>query len=324
MTGSAPGELTVHENPGMLSGATDALRRNGRRIVLVPTMGAMHAGHRELIRAARRTPDAATVVSIFVNPLQFGAHEDLDRYPRQFEADLAMCRAEGVDLVFAPEAEAMYPPGSDTTVRAGALGAELEGASRPGHFTGVLTVVAKLFGIVGPDGAFFGEKDYQQLVLIRRMVRDLHLGVQVVGVPTVREPDGLALSSRNVYLDAAQRATAAMLWAALVAGSNAGRLGAEAVRAEAAKVLATPRPPRHPTLTVDYLALRDSELGPAPERGQARLLVAATVGTTRLIDNVGVHLGVADPTAHSAAFSASARVPVQGLDTGGPRCSAPC
>ncbi|MGH3929101.1 MAG: pantoate--beta-alanine ligase [Pseudonocardiaceae bacterium] len=324
MTGFAPGELTVHEEPVTLSRATDALRRSGRRIVLVPTMGALHAGHRELIRAARRTPDAVTVVSIFVNPLQFGVHEDLDRYPRQFEADLAMCRAEGVELVFAPEAEAMYPPGSDTTVRAGALGAELEGASRPGHFTGVLTVVAKLFGIVGPDRAFFGEKDYQQLVLIRRMAQDLHLGVQVVGVPTVREADGLALSSRNAYLNAEERIAAATLWAALVAGSTAGRFGADAVRTEAAKVLATPRSPQQPAVTVDYLALRDCGLGPAPERGQARLLVAATVGSTRLIDNIGVYLDVADSTAPSGAFSASEHVPVQGSDTGGPRCSAPC
>ncbi|MGQ0775629.1 MAG: pantoate--beta-alanine ligase [Pseudonocardiales bacterium] len=324
MTGFASGELTVHEDPATLSRVTDVLRRSGRRVVLVPTMGALHVGHRELIRAACAAPDAVTVVSIFVNPLQFGPHEDLARYPRQFEADLALCRSEGVGLVFGPKAAAMYPPGSDTTVQAGALGAELEGASRPGHFTGVLTVVAKLFGIVGPDCAFFGEKDYQQLVLIRRMTRDLHLGVHVVGVPTVREPDGLALSSRNVYLDAEERATAATLWAALVAGSNAGHRGADAVRAAATEVLTRPRPPQQPAVAVDYLALRDCELGPAPERGPARLLVAATVGNTRLIDNVGVYLGVTDPTVSTGAFPASESVPAQGSDTGGPRCSAPC
>ncbi|MGH8921769.1 MAG: pantoate--beta-alanine ligase, partial [Actinomycetes bacterium] len=285
MTGFAPGEPTVHKDPATLSEVACALRRGGSEVLLVPTMGALHAGHRELIRTAGRTPNAVTVVSIFINPLQFGPHEDLARYPRRFEADLAMCREEGVELVFAPGAEAMYPPGSDTTVHAGALGAELEGASRPGHFTGVLTVVAKLFGIVGPDRAFFGEKDYQQLVLIRRMVQDLRLGVQVVAVPTVREPDGLALSSRNAYLDAEERAAAVTLWAALAAGSRAGRRGADAVCAAASEVLARPHPPHRPAVIVDYLALRGCGLGPAPARGQARLLVAATVGATRLIDN---------------------------------------
>ncbi|MGH3917140.1 MAG: pantoate--beta-alanine ligase [Pseudonocardiaceae bacterium] len=296
MTGFTPGELTVHEDPATLSEVTCALRRSDAEVLLVPTMGALHAGHRELIRTACRTPGAVTVVSIFVNPLQFGPHEDLARYPRRFEADLAMCREEGVELVFAPGVEAMYPPGSDTTVHPGVLGAELEGASRPGHFTGVLTVVAKLFGIVGPDSAFFGEKDYQQLVLVRRMVQDLRLDVRVVGIPTVREPDGLALSSRNAYLDTAERAAAVTLWTALAAGAGAGHRGADAVCAAAGEVLARPCPPRHPAVVVDYLALRDCGLGPAPVRGNARLLVAATVGTTRLIDNVGVYLNAPEAT----------------------------
>ncbi|MDQ3760707.1 MAG: pantoate--beta-alanine ligase [Actinomycetota bacterium] len=295
MTSLRHADLSVYHDPDALSAVTRTLRRAGHLVVLVPTMGALHAGHRALIRAARATPGASTVVSIFLNPLQFGPQEDLDCYPRRFDADLAMCQEEGVDLVFAPSTEAMYPPGSDTTVVPGALGNELEGASRPGHFAGVLTVVAKLFGIIGPDRAFFGEKDYQQLVLIQRMVQDLRLGVQVVAVPTVRDADGLALSSRNVYLDAEARAAAVTLSAALTAGVQAAALGRDAVLAAASEVLAG-----QPTVALEYLALRDPQLGPAPQQGPARLLLAATVGTTRLIDNVGLHLcsrtsGVAVP-----------------------------
>ncbi len=278
--------LTVHDDPAAVSAVTRALRRSGRPVVLVPTMGALHAGHRALIRAARATPGACTVVSIFVNPLQFGPQEDLDCYPRSFDADLAMCREEGVELVFAPGVDAMYPAGSDTTVVPGPLGAELEGASRPRLFTGVLTVVAKLFGIVAPDRSFFGEKDYQQLVLVQQMAQDLRLGVQVVGVPTVREPDGLALSTRNAYLDAEARAAAVALSAALTAGLQAAVHGPDVVLAAASEVLAA-----QPAVAVDYLALRDPRLGPAPRQGVARLLLAARVGTTRLIDNVGLHLG---------------------------------
>jgi pantoate--beta-alanine ligase len=283
------GHLTLHADPAGLARVTRALRGTGRRVVLVPTMGALHAGHRELIRAARLVPGAVTVVSIFVNPLQFGAGEDLDRYPRSLESDLELCRSEGVELVFAPDTAALYPPGASTTVHPGPLGSELEGVSRPGHFTGVLTVVAKLFGIVRPDRALFGEKDYQQLVLIHRMVRDLQLGVEVVGVPTVRESDGLAVSSRNVYLTPQQRRVAAALSAALAAGVHAGARGADVVLA-ARRVLDA-----EPTVAVDYLVLRDRRLGPAPDQGEARLLVAATVGTTRLIDNVGVVLAVPRP-----------------------------
>jgi pantoate--beta-alanine ligase len=289
MPRSGSGVLSVHDDPAALSAVTRRLRRAGRTVVLVPTMGALHAGHRALIQAAQATPGASTVVSIFLNPRQFTSRQDFDRYPRRLDADLEMCRQEGVELVFAPSVEAMYPPGSATTVTPGALGAELEGASRPGHFIGVLTVVAALFGITSPDRAFFGEKDYQQLVLIQRMVADLHLGVQVVGVPTVRDADGLALSSRNVHLDARERLAALALPAALSAGAQAGVHGPGAVLAAASDVVAA-----QGALALDYLALRDPALGAAPRRGPARLLLAATVGTTRLIDNVGLYLGVAD------------------------------
>jgi pantoate--beta-alanine ligase len=286
------GKLAVYDDPAAVSAFTRAARGAGRPVVLVPTMGALHAGHRSLIRAAqsfpeaRDAPDAAVVVSIFVNPLQFDSPTDLDRYPRQFEADLTVCRQEGVKMVFAPSVEAMYPPGSNTTVAPGALGDELEGASRPGHFVGVLTVVAKLFGIVGPDCALFGEKDYQQLVLIQRMVADLRMGVEVIGLPTVRDPDGLAVSSRNVHLDRAARAAAVALPAALATGAREAARGGEAVLAAAYEVLSA-----HPAVALDYLVLRDPQLGPAPPRGPARLLVAATIGSTRLIDNASLQLG---------------------------------
>ncbi|MBV9031412.1 MAG: pantoate--beta-alanine ligase [Pseudonocardiales bacterium] len=289
MTGLRCGGLTVHHDPAALSAVTRTLRRAGRPVTLVPTMGALHAGHRALIRAAQATPGASTVVSIFLNPMQFDSRHDLDHYPRRSDADLAMCREEGVELVFVPGVEVMWPPGSDTTVAPGALGSELEGAIRPGHFVAVLTVVAKLFGIVGPDRAFFGEKDYQQLVLVQRMVADLRMDVQVVGVPTVREADGLALSSRNVHLDGDARGAAAALSAALSAGARAGVHGPDAVLAAAGDVLAA-----QPAVALDYLALRDPQLRPAPRRGPARLLLAATVGTTRLIDNVDLRLGIAD------------------------------
>jgi pantoate--beta-alanine ligase len=277
---------TVYNDPAALSAATRGVHRAGRPVVLVPTMGALHAGHRSLIRAAKAVPDSCTVISIFVNPLQFDARDDLDRYPRRLDADLAVCREEGVEMVLAPSVEAMYPPGSGTTVAPGPLGAELEGASRPGHFAGVLTVVAKLFGIVSPDRALFGEKDYQQLVLIQRMVADLQMDVQVIGLPTVRDPDGLALSSRNVHLDRVARAAAVTLPAALSAGAQAGAWGPDAVLAAAHDVLSA-----QPAVVLDYLALRDPQLAPAPPWGPARLLVAATVGSTRLIDNVCLHLG---------------------------------
>jgi pantoate--beta-alanine ligase len=245
-------------------------------VAVVMTMGALHEGHRELIRAARRHADHV-LVTIFVNPLQFGPNEDFERYPRTLDSDLAACRAEGVDLVFAPARDEMYP-GGEPLVRLdpGPLGDVLEGAVRPGHFAGVLTVVAKLLLLTAADVAFFGEKDYQQLALIRRMVRDLEIPVEVRGVPTVRETDGLALSSRNRYLSAEQRQYALVLSRALRAGAEQDT--AAGALAAARAVLAG--------VEVDYLAVTDPDLGPAPASGPARLLVAARIGATRLIDNV--------------------------------------
>ncbi len=270
----------------------DAALRGGRAagtgVGLVPTMGALHAGHAALVRRARA--EAGTVVvSVFVNPLQFGPGEDLDRYPRTFEDDLVVCRAEGVDVVFAPSVEEVYPGGEPlVTVDPGPLGSELEGATRPGHFRGVLTVVAKLLGLVRPDLALFGEKDYQQLVLVRRMAADLCTGVDVVGVETVREDGGLALSSRNAYLDPDQRVAARALSSALRAGAEAGPRGERAVLDAARSVLAGA-----PGLDVDYLVLRPADLS-GPPAADARLLVAARVGGTRLLDNVAVRLGASD------------------------------
>jgi pantoate--beta-alanine ligase len=252
---------------------------------LVPTMGALHAGHVSLIDTSVRL-SGATVVTIFVNPLQFGPNEDYARYPRTLEADVAACAAAGADLVWAPAVEDVYPGGPvQTAVTPGRLGDELEGAVRPGHFAGVLTVVAKFFGLVRPAVGYFGEKDYQQLTLIRQMAADLDLMVAVAGVPTVREADGLALSSRNVYLSADDRARATVLSRALFAGQAAAGSGAEAVLSVAGKVLA-----EEPEVAVDYLELRGADLGAVPDRGPARLLVAAKVGPTRLIDNVAVDL----------------------------------
>ncbi len=265
------------------------VRRSGGRVGLVPTMGALHAGHASLMTQARRRlgTEDVLVVSIFVNPLQFGPGEDLDRYPRTWESDLATCAAHGVDLVFAPAPEEVYPGGEpQVTVEPGPLGTVLEGAVRPGHFRGVLTVVAKLLGLVRPDLAVFGEKDYQQLTLVRRMVSDLCLGVEVVGAETLREDDGLALSSRNRYLDQDGRRLAATLSAALRAGARAASEGADAVLAAATAVLG-----ETPHLQVEYVALTGPDLGPAPDRGAARLLLAARVGDTRLIDNMAVGLG---------------------------------
>ena len=252
-------------------------------LALVPTMGALHDGHAELIRLAGTLADAVAV-SIFVNPLQFGPAEDLDRYPRTPERDLELLDRLGVGLVFAPGVAEIYPDGRPAvTVDPGPLGALLEGASRPGHFAGVLTVVTKLLGLVRPDVAVFGEKDYQQLALIRRTVADLELGVRIVGGPTVRDPDGLALSSRNRYLSADQRQQALALPRALRAGADEGPNGAGAVLKAATEALRG--------IDVDYLALRGVDLGPAPDAGPARLLVAARIGTTRLIDNVPLTLG---------------------------------
>lgn len=282
----AAGELNVYTEPNEIAAVCRALRATGRRVMLVPTMGALHDGHLALVRAAARVPGAVVVVSIFVNPLQFGTGEDLDGYPRTLEHDLAVLRGAGVHAAFTPTAATMYPHGPRTTVHPGELGAQLEGAARPGHFAGMLTVVLKLLQIVGPDRVFFGEKDYQQLVLVRQMVTDLNIATEVVGVPIVREPDGLAMSSRNRYLDAEQRELAVTLSAALAAGRAASGGGAAAVETAAAEVLAA-----RPAVDVDYLVVRDRMLGPPPRQGPARLVVAARLGTTRLLDNIAVELG---------------------------------
>ena len=254
--------------------------------MLVPTMGALHEGHLTLVRAAKRVPGAVVVVSIFVNPLQFGASEDLDAYPRPLDDDLALLRAEGVEIAFAPTAADMYPAGQRTTVLPGPLGAELEGDSRPTHFAGMLTVVLKLLQITKPDRAFFGEKDYQQLVLVRQMTDDFDLDTRIVGVPIVREPDGLAMSSRNAYLDEVQREQAGALSAALLAGMYAASRGVAAALDAARAVL-----DEVPAIDVDYIEVRDTWLGPPPIEGAARMLVAGRLGRTRLLDNIAIDVG---------------------------------
>lgn len=258
------------------------------RVAVVMTMGALHEGHLALVRAAREAADAV-LVTVFVNPLQFAAGEDLERYPRTLDADVALLAAEGVDLVLAPTRDEVYPLRQEVQVSAGRLGAVFEGASRPGHFDGVLTVVLKLMHLTRPDVAVFGEKDAQQLALVRRMVDDLALDVRVLGVPTVRDRDGLALSSRNRYLDPGERSSALALSKALRAGAAAAAGGRQAVLAAASAELA-----RAEHVRLDYLALvGEPGLEPDPEEGPARLLVAARVGTTRLIDNQSLCLGQA-------------------------------
>lgn len=267
----------------------DSVDRVQRR-VFVPTMGALHEGHRELIRVARRNvgSDGEVVVSVFVNPTQFAAGEDYDSYPRTMEADEALCRQEGVDILYAPSVDDIY--GSSTrrsavTIDPGPLGDELEGASRPGHFSGVLTVVAVLFTKVRPDAAVFGEKDFQQLELIRRMNDDLGFGIDVIGVDTVRDADGLALSSRNSYLTDEQREDARAIPQALAAGRAAASAGPDAVVTAAQRVLDAAG------ITIDYLDVRGNDCELLTSPGTARFFVACLVGTTRLIDNCAVELG---------------------------------
>ena len=267
-----------------------ALANRPGEVGVVMTMGALHDGHRELIRVARRRC-AVIVVTVFLNPLQFAPGEDLTRYPKTLDSDVELCAAEDVDLVFAPSVAEVYPLGDQPQVRvqAGPLGDVLEGASRPGHFDGVLTVVAKLLHLTSPDVAYFGQKDAQQLLLIRRMAQDLDFPVEVVAVPTVRDPDGLALSSRNTYLTDEDRDVALTLSRALHAGAAAAGGGPDRVREEASAVLA-----EQPGIGVDYLALVDPhDLREVTDAfaGEALLAVAAKVGTTRLIDNVLVTLG---------------------------------
>lgn len=284
-------------------------RAGGARVGLVPTMGALHEGHASLMAEARRRvgEDGRVVVSIFVNPLQFAPGEDLDRYPRTLDADLELCAQQGVDVVFAPEPEEVYPGGvragetdERITVEPGPLGSELEGLSRPTHFRGVLTVVAKLFGLVRPDVAVFGEKDYQQLVLIRAMAQNLCMGIEVVGAETVREADGLAKSSRNRYLDEEQRTAALALSRVLRAAQQGARYGVDTALGEARAELRSAH-----KVDLDYLEIRLPDLTPLPAEvpagTEARVLIAARVGTTRLIDNMPLVLGAVEPTSPSSA-----------------------
>ncbi len=258
------------------------------KVGFVPTMGFLHAGHCSLIEQAR-TDNDLVVVSIFVNPLQFGEGEDYDDYPRNLENDIAMCAAAGVDVVFTPDVTEMYPLPLATTINPGPLADVLCGANRAGHFQGVATVVAKLLSIIGPCRAYFGEKDFQQLTIVRRIVSDLSLPVQVVGCPTVREADGLALSSRNAYLSIDERVQAPVLWQALNAGAelvNSGERHPEALQEKMAAVIATA-----PLAQIDYTAALPAAtlVADGPLRGEVRLLVAARFGAARLIDNIGCY-----------------------------------
>jgi pantoate--beta-alanine ligase len=269
-----------------LSDALEAERRAGGRVGLVPTMGALHDGHAALVERAAADCDVVAV-TIFVNPLQFGAGEDLDAYPRTLDADVKLAEQAGASIVFAPTVAEMYGDGTATTVAvASTMTGVLEGASRPGHFDGVATVVAKLFAMAGRCRAYFGEKDFQQLAVVRRMATDLSFPVEVVGCPTVRADDGLALSSRNAYLTDEERAAAPVLRRALLAGADALRAGQDAEAAMYA-VLAT-----EPLVTPDYAVVVDAATlePPTEPTGDLRLLVAGRLPSARLIDNLGVTL----------------------------------
>ena len=284
---SAVNEIPVVERASELRAAVDAVRRQGGSVGLVPTMGYFHEGHQSLVAHSASENDL-TVVSIFVNPLQFAEGEDYGTYPRDLDRDREMCAAVGAELVFAPSIEEMYPQTPITSVTVKGLNAVLEGRFRPTHFDGVTTVVAKLFLMLGPGRAYFGEKDYQQLAIIRRMAADLSLPVEVVGCPTFREPDGLAMSSRNVYLSTDERPAATVLWRSLQAGRNAvveGSRDPDEVEAVMAAVLAA-----EPKASPDYSAAVDAATLDRPDvlAGELRLLVAARVGRARLIDNMGV------------------------------------
>ncbi|HLT70607.1 MAG TPA: pantoate--beta-alanine ligase [Acidimicrobiales bacterium] len=262
-------------------------RAAGRSVGFVPTMGYLHEGHASLMRAAREHDDVV-VVSVFVNPLQFGEGEDLDTYPRDLARDTEVAAAEGVDLLFVPPVEEMYPEPVLTTVSVAKVSEPMEGAARPGHFDGVAPVVAKLFNIVGPCRAYFGAKDFQQLAVVRRMVRDLSFPVEVVGCPTVRELDGLAMSSRNAYLTPEQREAAPVIHRALRAGAAAiaaGERDPQTVRELVAGIIEA-----EPLAELDYVEVVDADSLATPEtlRGNLRLLAAVRFGRARLIDNVGV------------------------------------
>ena len=279
--------MIVVETIAEVRAACDDVRARGGTIGFVPTMGFFHEGHRSLMRAARAAHDAV-VVSLFVNPTQFGPNEDLDAYPRDLAADRAIVTAEGVDVLFMPSVAEMYPAGAQTTVHVDGLTRGLCGASRPGHFDGVTTVVAKLFSIVGPCTAYFGRKDAQQLAVVRRMTADLDLPVAVVGCPLVREPDGVAMSSRNAYLSSDDRSRATVLVRALRAAAEAvvsGERDVRAVRDVLHAVLDT-----EPAVRVDYAEMVDAATMQPVERIESDTLIAlaAFVGSTRLIDNIAI------------------------------------
>jgi pantoate--beta-alanine ligase len=264
-----------------------AARSAGKRIGFVPTMGALHAGHMSLVRAAREQTDFV-VVSIFVNPTQFGPAEDLSKYPRPLDQDRQLLESEKADVLFTPAVDTMYPAGADTSVVVEGLTGRGEGRARPGHFRGVATIVSKLFHIIGPDVAFFGQKDAAQLALIRKMTRDLDFPVSIVACPIVREPDGLAMSSRNAYLDPQQRRHATVLYRALLQVQHAherGERSAEKLIAAAQQVFAT-----EPQVALDYIELTDTDTLESVDRVEKPTLVAvaAKVGNTRLIDNIVV------------------------------------
>ena len=280
--------MKIIRSPAAMTAWSEGLRREGVTIGFVPTMGALHEGHRSLIREARLQCDAL-VVSIFVNPTQFGPQEDLAKYPRPISHDRAICRQEGVDVCFEPTAEAMYPAGFQTTVTVPAVARRWEGEARPHHFAGVATVVTKLFGMVRPHRALFGQKDFQQSVLVQQLVKDLNLGVDIVVRPTVRERDGLAMSSRNIYLSPDERARAVTLYKSLQAGAEVIKVGdtdAKAVRSVMDQVVT-----RESTITTDYLAVCDPRtLEPVSfVTSRVVLLGAIRLGSVRLIDNLLVN-----------------------------------
>ena len=276
--------MEVYRELAALRAAVAQARGEGREVALVPTMGALHAGHIALVEAARR-PGTAVVASIFVNPKQFGAGEDLSRYPRKETGDIAMLTDAGCDMLWLPPVEAMYPDGFATNVSVAGVTETLDGAARPGHFDGVATVVAKLFNQVRPTRAYFGEKDFQQLAVVRRMTADMDFDIEVVGVPTQRADDGLALSSRNVYLDDEERQKALALPRALGVARQAIAGGGEPAAALSAAEATLVRA----GFAVDYVALVDAETLGTPVAGRRRqLLAAARMGTTRLIDNLAV------------------------------------
>ena len=280
--------MKVHSTIAGFRAALEAERHAGRTVGLVPTMGYLHDGHRSLMTAAVAANDVGAL-TIFVNPLQFAPTEDLSMYPRDLDRDLAMARAAGIGHVLTPDVTEMYPEPVRTTVSVAGVSEPLEGASRPTHFAGVATVVAKLFAIAGPCRAYFGEKDFQQLAVVRRMARDLSLPVDVIGCPTVREPDGLAMSSRNVYLSPAERAAAPVLHRALTAGRDAiaaGERDAARVRAVMAQIVGA-----EPLAALDYAAVVDAATFevPAPLTGTLRLLMAVRFAKARLVDNIGAH-----------------------------------